>query len=422
MINRVTLALVFTSSFLVFMSSEVSLTLQLLPLGLFAVLVFFNVLNSESVLDTFGSLFDLDGLIFVLFLSAFIVGPSLASGYEKSPGFSLFLGLYLILARLYMSVVPISEVLEAYFWSGLLSIGIFVPLSLASFVQSMENLGRFSPFGFHPNLLAFLLAGYFCAIGWKFLTGDWRMKILTGPAGVACLIIIFFASSRGSIVSLLAAGLFASVIQIADAEKKARKKIVRRGLLMAVAILGLALTVQNLAWAQDSFAFVDQILQLSNTDRGFGSGWTGRIDTWRTTVRQVLSDGTWMVGRGVRSSDGLSEGNWIDNGYLVVLYETGIISLCLIVGRFLGILRRFVSSYLKSTSKVQQGLSMICVVLIVVFLTNDIFARYLFSVGNPYSILTLLLFATPTSRLCSCSVSQTVRVGSSPNVLGSANI
>src|ERR1700741_5259245 len=340
MFNRIVLTVVFTLSFVAFMADELTLTLQLLPLILFAILVFFEVLCSESLLKAVGSLFELDGLMFVFFLSVFIVGPSLVSNYGKSPAFSLFLCLCLILARLYMAVVPISEVLEAFFWSGLLSIGIFGPLSFAGFRQSVATLERFSPFSFQPNLLSFLLAGYFCVMVWKFMTGSWRMKILTGLVGLVYLIVIFFASSRAAIVAIAAGGVFILVMEFLRATGQQRRKFVRLGIFVTVAFLvGLVVFVQNSERAYNAFNFFDQVLQLTNDYRGVGTGFSGRLDRWQQVMRMFF-DGTFLIGKGIRYSD-QSESEAIDNSYLVIPYEVGLVPLILIVWRYFSILRRF---------------------------------------------------------------------------------
>src|SRR6266851_2239265 len=258
MTNRVALALVFTLSFLSYMTPDLSVLVQLAPLGLFAALVFFKVIWSESVLDAVSSLFEVDGLLYVLFISVLIIAPSVASGSEKSLETAVVIAICLIFARLYMAVVPVREVLEAFFWSGILSVAVFIPLSLAGFMKSIETLERFSAFNFHPNLLAFLLGGYFCAFAWKFFIGDWRLKVVTGLAGFACLMIIFFSSSRGSIVAVLVGSLFAGGIVLMGVEEQLRRKILRRGLCTAAVMIALVLVVQTVPWVQNAYAFVDQ--------------------------------------------------------------------------------------------------------------------------------------------------------------------
>jgi hypothetical protein len=378
------------------LTTELSVALQLAPLVLFVVLVFFRVLWSRQILRAVGSLFELEGLLFVIFLCLLIVGPSIESEFDKSLQFALLISVCLILARLYMAVVPISEVLEAFFWSGIVSLGIFIPLSFAGLFQSMSTLERFSAFSFHPNLLAFVLAGYFCAMVWKFMTGDWRMKILTGLFASLSLVVIFLASSRGSIVGIIVGSLVIAVLAVVRARKERRIGFLRLSILASGILLGVVILAQHVQWTTDAYDYVDRVLQLSQDYRGLDTGFTGRWDKWMAVLR-TFANGTFLLGRGIRSSDFTEK--LIDNGYLVILYELGLIQLVLITWRFYGILRRFLKGYFGATNKAQRHFYVCWILVLTVFLTNNIVARFLFAIGNPYSLLTFLLFASPSSQL-----------------------
>jgi O-antigen ligase len=416
MANRITLTLVFTLSFLTYMTPDLSPTVQLAPLVLFAVLVFFKVLCSNAVLDALWSLLELDGLVFIFLVSLLTIAPSVVSNSATSFESAFIIAFCLILARLYMALVPIREVFEAFFWSGIVSVGLFTLLAFGSLVQSIQTLERFSPFSFHPNLLAFLLAGYFCAMVWKFITGDWRMKVLTGLFGSLCLLIIFFASSRGSIVGVLAGCLFVAGIATVGARCQARKKVLRFGVLAAAVFSGLFLYIQKFESTQNTFAFVDQVLQLSDANRGIDSGLTGRVEKWQATIN-IMSDGSWLVGKGFRSSDSMTD-NLIDDSYLVILYEIGLIPLLLITWRFLALLLRFLSGYFHSIGKEQKYLCLAVGLFMVVFLVNNMVARFLLSMGNPYSLAALLLYATPTRLLPSLSYASLGAQGNTMHAVG----
>lgn len=414
MLNRIVLTLVFTLSFVGFMGEELTLALQLLPLILFAILVLFKVVYSNSLLKAVGSLFDLDGLVFVVFLSLFIVGPSLVSNYEKSFGFSLFLCLCLLLGRLYTAVVPVQEILEAFFWSGLVSIAVFLPLSFAGLLQSIGALERFSPFSFQPNLLGFLLAGYFCVMVWKFLTGGWVMKIVTGLAGFIDLAITFFASSRSALVALVAGCCFIVGMEFLHALPQQRKRFVRFGLFTTAAlVLGIGALLWNSDRAYNTFNFFDRVLQLTNEYRGVGTGFTGRLDRWYQVTR-IFSDGTFLIGKGIRYSD-QSESEAIDNSYLVIPYEIGVVPLVLITWRYFSILRRSLKAYFRAGDANDRRLCLAIGFLLVVFLVSNLALRYLFGVGNPYSLAALLLFITPNNQMNHClnlSTRNSIELGS----------
>lgn len=396
MVNRIALTLVFTLSFLTYLVPELTVSVQLTPLILFAVLVFFRVFCSDSALRAMGSLFAADGLLFVTVITLLTIRPSIDSRSDKSFSFALLISACLILARLYMAVVPIREVLEAFFWSGILSVGIFIPLSFADLMRALETMARFSAFSFHPNLLAFVLAGYFCVMVWKFMTGEWRVKILAGLVGLVCLVIIFFASSRGSIAGIIVGCSFVKGMAILRARKERRTSLLRLGFLGATLLLAIVIFIQHPEWTKDSYAFVDQVLELSSEYRGIDSGFTGRLDNWKETMR-VFADGTWLRGRGARSSDSLT--SLIDNSYLVILYEIGLLPVILITWRFFSILRGFFRGYFRAISQREKHFYLACSLLIVVFLVNNVVDRYLFAVGNPYSLLAFFLFAAPTSQI-----------------------
>lgn len=394
MANRIVLTLVFSFSFITYLAPELTASVQMAPLILFAILVVVRVLFSASSLRALGSLLEMDGLLYVLSLSFLLIGPSVVSAYEHSLEYALLVSGCLILARLYMAVVPLREVLDAFFWSGIVSVVLFVPLSFATLIQTMQTLDRFGYVNLQTNLLAFLLIGYLCVAIWKFFAGGWRMKILTGAVSLSCAVMIFFTSSRGALMGGLIGCCFAVGIAFLRARKEQRKRLVRRIALAAAASVLILLLFDNVTPAKDAYDFVDQALAISSPDRGVDSGFTGRFDTWKRTMGP-LSGGNWLLGRGMRSSDLLYP--MIDNSYLVILYDLGLIPLILIAWRFLTILWRFSKDYFRAIDESQRKFRLVCCLLVVMLLTINIVERFLFGVGNPYSLLALLFFAAPTS-------------------------
>ncbi len=396
MVNRITLTFVFFLSFVAYLAPELTVARRFAPLILFAVLVFFRVFCSHSVLRAVKSLVEMDGLLFVVVLPFLMLGPSIDSNFHESVDYWLLTTVCLVLARLYMAVVPVREVLEAFFWSGILSLGVFMVLAFADLTQAVFSLTRFTAFAFEPNVLAFVLAGYFCVLVWKCATSGWYIKIFAGAAGLVCLAIIFFASSRGSLVAIFAGCLVVAGMAFFGAAKDQRRKLLRWGLLTTTLLLATVLVAGNLEWTASGYEFVDQVLSLSTSDRGLDSGLTGRVDKWKEIVR-ALSDGTWMFGQGLRSSDSMYPP--IDNSYLVILYELGLFPLILISWRFLSILKMFQQNYFRAADHRQRQFYLVCSLLLVVFLVNDIVGRFMFALANPYSLLAFLLFAAPTSEL-----------------------
>jgi len=155
-------------------------------------------------------------------------------------------------------------------------------------------------------------------------------------------------------------------------------------------VLGIILFARSFESTDGAYEYVDQVLQLSQDQRGLDTGLTGRWDRWKVIIG-VFTDGTFMVGRGIRTSDETP----IDNGYLVILYEIGLVPLILITWRYFSVSRRYFRGYFRSTNPEERGLCLAYSLLLAVFLVNNIVARFLFSVGNPYSLVALLIFVTP---------------------------
>ncbi len=396
MANRIVLTLVFTLSFLTYLAPELTASVQLVPLVLFAVLVIIRVLFSASILHALGSLLEIDGLLFVLSLSVLLIAPSMASANDQSLQYALLFSGCLVLARLYTAVVPIREVLEAFFWSGVVSVGLFLPLSFATLMQSIQTLERFGYVNLQTNLLAFLLTGFLCVAVWKFFTGGLRMKILTGAMGLSCVVMIFFTSSRGALVGGFIGCCFGAGMAFVRADRERRILLVRRTAVATAVLVVALLLFDKFTLARDAYDFLDQALAISSPYRGVDSGFTGRFDVWKRTMDQ-LSGGNWLLGMGMRSSDSIYP--MIDNSYLVILYDLGFLPLVLIIWRFLSVLWKYSKSYLSATDETHRKFRFLCCLLIVMLLAINLVERFLFGIGNPYSLLALFLFAAPASAI-----------------------
>ncbi|MBV9144319.1 MAG: O-antigen ligase family protein [Acidobacteria bacterium] len=279
---------------------------------------------------------------------------------------------------------------------GLLSL-----LSFSSLLESMNTFSRFSPFSFHPNLLGFLAGGYFCAMLWKFIASGWRLRVLCGITALICLVVVFFASARGSIAGIVFGCCVVLLLEFMRAQRKQRIRLCWYAGISVGVVLTIIIAFHKSEWMQNSSDFVDRVLELTDNYRGVGTGFTGRFDKWSATLK-LLSNGNWLVGQGIRSSD-LMPDNLIDNSYLVILYEIGLIPLVLIVWRFVDVTRRVGRLYQESVQDEQRVLYLAYVLLMTTFLVNNIVARYLFSVGNAYSLFCLFLFAAPTCSFADLS-------------------
>jgi len=223
------------------------------------------------------------------------------------------------------------------------------------------------------------------------------MKLLSGAAICSSSMIVFFASSRGSLVAIAFGAVTAGFLFFKRSEVKRRKLFLRFGLAAFALVIGVVLAIGESDVGQEAYGFVDSVLNLSNQYRGLDSGLSGRTGNWTRAIH-LLSDGTWFAGHGLRSSDvDFPPDQWIDNSYLVLLYEVGFVGAIVIPLRFVIVLRSFLQQYL--TGAEDADLSLLCIGFLTVFLCNNVVARFLFSAGNPSSLLAILMFASPLQRV-----------------------
>jgi O-antigen ligase len=132
---------------------------------------------------------------------------------------------------------------------------------------------------------------------------------------------------------------------------------------------------------------------------------TGREERWIAALAELRG---WQLvtGFGFRTS-GTDFGFPLDNGYLTLIYETGIVAtITVLIGycrAFFLCARRFMQPRLENADAVAIGGLM----FLAVFLTNNLVARYLFGIGNPVSLLALFLLVMRSSDFMRLSAAET---------------
>jgi hypothetical protein len=368
-------------SFATYFSEELQAPVQFIPLGVFAAFVLLQ-LSFPKRWPKHASLFAGEGCAILWLVPLFTFVASMESRYDKSIQYWALNAGVLFLARLLAARVSVRDMLEGFFWSGIVCLGLLLLFAGSSLVQAIDTLARFSDYGFHPNTLGFIFAGFFAVSVWKVRAGRWIEKICAGLVAAGCLVIVFFASSRGSLVAV---GVSLMAISLLYCLRNRKLKS-----LAALSVLLLVLSWQIIQTSGFGTAsdYTDTVLQLSAGERAMDSGMTGRLGHWRDTWSR-LSNGSWSYGNGVRASDGLPFA--VDNGFLVLLYDMGIVPWLLIIGRFAMLVCRFSHRYFSSG----RDLDLAYLFVISVFLVNNIVERYLFGVGNPFSLMVFILLVSP---------------------------
>jgi O-antigen ligase len=144
-------------------------------------------------------------------------------------------------------------------------------------------------------------------------------------------------------------------------------------------------------------SFLIDFLSLNTSQRGLKSGLSGRTAIWQIAFRVLRAHDRWLFGFGYRAGDRMV--GTIDNGYVQLLFESGLIGGGLVLG---SMLRAFFLlwkvSKLRENNAWTRYYAMLWSLMIVYFL-NNISTRYLFSFGSPFSICILFLMAASRPEL-----------------------
>lgn len=402
--NVASIAAVFTLAFLAYFTDELIPAVQMIPLILFGLITLVQVFYWKNR-EEGSSLFSGDGSFYVWSIPWFTLGCSMTSRFDKSPSYWAIDTITLVVARLYLLRVPMVDVLEGFFWGATCSLAVFCFVTYRALVDILFTFKRLEPHGFHPNTLAFILAGFFAVMLWQAMDGNGgKWKRATAATGaVVSVILIFFASSRGSLLAVGTGCLFTSGLYCL------RERKVWVPLVCGALLAGALAALSRSSSFEDVFSYTDDVLQLSGGERGWGSGLSGRTETWILIIGE-LKHGSWIWGNGMRASDGLEAS--IDNGFIVAIYDMGAIPFLVIVGRALTLLWGFARRYWVSGDASNLLLSL----LLIIFLVNNTVERLLFGVGNPLSLLMFLIMANPWPRLgrSPAFAGQTLQAAHSP--------
>ncbi len=248
--------------------------------------------------------------------------------------------------------------------------------SLSMNIDPITGLSRFSPLGLHPNLVGHIFGGFavtfFCCMlyGKKILHKIF-FSLLVGISFIFCVA----ASSRG--------GLIAAILGIITVYSAAiwQDKTKLKYFLLFITILIITLFFIN--GPDKIIDYLSSILQINTSDRGINSGLTGRTDNWNKLLDTMFSSiGSVLLGNGLRSGSAETLGYDIDNGYLNMFYEIGIVLTVCFVGLMVINTRKLYKSLLDTPHSIKA----VVLGLFVFILFESIVARYLLSVGNPISL------------------------------------
>jgi hypothetical protein len=262
-------------------------------------------------------------------------------------------------------------------------------------LSSIESGARLNYASIHPNALGYVFAGFVPAQLWGVLQAR---RALTKSAAlllmVGSVLLIVLASSRGSLVSIAAAAI---ILFIVIGARTLRLRTGARyvgvgGILLVIGILGV--TYSSSRVVADS---VRSIMLVDDPYRGLDSGMTGRSAAWANATYRLVS-GRWITGYGFRTATETIDAD-IDNGYITLWFELGLLPATVITLWFVYIWMCGIRAAVIVQSRLERNTTFALTGFLTIVLVNNIFARYLFGIGNPTSLLGIILFAAPSARI-----------------------
>ena len=251
--------------------------------------------------------------------------------------------------------------------------------SLSVTYDPVNGLNRFVPFGLHPNLVGHLFGGFAILFFCSMLHGkNLTHKLFFAALMLLSLLYCVAASSRGGFLGAIL-GIGTTYAIVAWKDKGKRKYLL---LFLVLAFLA-ALFTQG---AAKLLAYLSSIFEYGTSDRGVGSGLTGRTANWDKLLSTVFSSVTAaLLGNGLRTGGLEVLGYDIDNSYLNLLYEMGLPSTVFFVLLVLATANKLRRSLLRAPDVIKA----VSVGLFVFILCESVVARYLLSIGNPVSLFVL---------------------------------
>jgi hypothetical protein len=307
--------------------------------------------------------------------------------------YTLLMTAVLCATQVLLAILSFQKIAMAFARAGLICIVIFMAMSLKQILRAAISASRFIPASAQPNAIGFIFAGFVAAMILTIFIADRNiisraLYILAVLGGAAT---IFVASSRASMLALFLGCAYAVMIYAAAlfARGRASKRLLITSL--AIFIFGITtLIVLRISLLENAVKYISDFLQLNSRYRGFGSGFSGRTERWETTLNALERSGTWLFGSGYRTS-GIELGFSVDNGYLTLWYESGLIGILYVVGQMFWLLSFSSRQFLRHSSNDVKTRALFLIVIIIVLLVNNFFDRYLFGFGNPFSILALFV-------------------------------
>jgi hypothetical protein len=258
-----------------------------------------------------------------------------------------------------------------------------------SISMGKTGLIRLTPFGNHPNLTGYIFgAGSILMIRRVLVSKSIIERLVMGAGVLLSWICVLAASARSSILALMVASSLAIVLEFRGSRFVSFKWL---GIMLAVVI------VIGFAFPDKIVSYLSRMLELESDTRGIASGGSGRYELWVRGLATLFDDPmTLAFGGGFRSSSSDVIGFSTESSYVTILLDSGLfIGVCVIFAFFYSPIK----ALRLSPARNRHTSSLVLLPSFLTFLlVESIFNRYLLAVGNPASLLTLMILFSLSMR------------------------
>jgi O-antigen ligase len=310
--------------------------------------------------------------------------------------YSIVFLITLVLISVLVRVVSLSELLDIGAGVSLVVVLSSIIFERHNFLQALSvsisrnGLFRFWPFGNHPNLAGLIFgAGSILLARRAFVTRSVAERaVMLGAVALAWLCILA-ASARASVAALVFAALVAAI---------RGWRMTKATVLSAFGAIALIIVAMATSVGASAIGYVERILDVTSRTRGIESGASGRTDSWRQATETFISDPLLLLfGGSLRSSDVSIIGfDATENAYITILLDSGLFAGAAIIAIFLYSPIRAMA--LARCSDNDRRKLTLLPSLLVFLLIESIFNRYLLGIGNPISLLGLMIVMSLSLR------------------------
>lgn len=309
-------------------------------------------------------------------------------GGDEVVGSSVAFLIVIVLISIVGRSVSLERLLDSGAAVALLCVITCVVVERATVLQALSitvgrnGLLRLMPLENHPDMTGYIFAaGSILLVRRALVSKSTLERMMMAAATLLSWTFILAASARSSIIALFAAGLMAIVFEF------------RRSRLVSfkwISISAVCIAIIGVLFFAKIAKYLRGILELDSGVRGVGSGGSGRLELWWRGIATLFNDPvTLAVGGGFRSSAAELIGFSTESSYITILLDSGLFFGSAIILLFwyapIKALRLTVPQARHSSKLVLLP----CLLTFIV--VEAVFNRYLLAIGNPASLVTLII-------------------------------